>query len=646
MRNLKNILIALLISSQAFAGLPPTTVKGQLDSSPSVTFNIQVPHSQATRINGTTALLETGNKNTLINPNASGGTAGYSASGGSFTTGGSGNATYFSFDSGSAGEVVSSGYQTITSGDPWSGRNGIVSADFKCASGTCTHKLQVYDGTNILAEKSIVSSTSQFIRTSLNFIYPASGTVRWQVASVASNEPAVYWRDGFRGLAEGFNVADISQASLFGAGVWAATSNCEWSVTSSSFSSFSADTDCPNPSTKGVAVAAGTKIPALHFSSLPEGEYLIVAQGKFLTNGGNQTNRAWRFTDGTNVSTPNVFDNSVSASFGSISGHLSVGAALSNVDLQVQAKFPSTDSGRINAEVEDFAIYVYRFPTASQQAYKPDQTPASWSGYHDGDCDWSGTSSTYTDPAPDSTCTFTQNQSRNFSVSSYASGGDNLPGIVFSPPKTGRYLICVSGNQYDSSSSAIYSLQLTDGTNQISTYSMNQPNVANFATGYSTCGIWDASSISSATIKLQYKTNNGTYHIGGQGAGYHAVEWMITQIDAANSTPYLVGTVTSNTLGQERIERARITNGGSCAVSSQSGTWISSISRPGSGQCTLTIAAGIFSGSPECQCSAGNTSFSCVPDLSTTSATNVAIITRNSGTLADTDISISCVGPR
>jgi hypothetical protein len=60
------------LSLNAQAGLPPTTAKGQDDASASVTFNLQVPGSQSTRINGTTALIETGNDNLVPNPGAEG----------------------------------------------------------------------------------------------------------------------------------------------------------------------------------------------------------------------------------------------------------------------------------------------------------------------------------------------------------------------------------------------------------------------------------------------------------------------------------------------------------------------------------------------------------------------------------------------
>lgn len=63
------ILSFILSFSQAFAGLPPTTIKGQSTSTQApTTFNLQVPNSQSTRLGGTTALIETGNNNNNPDP--------------------------------------------------------------------------------------------------------------------------------------------------------------------------------------------------------------------------------------------------------------------------------------------------------------------------------------------------------------------------------------------------------------------------------------------------------------------------------------------------------------------------------------------------------------------------------------------------
>lgn len=68
MNFLKSAFLGLLISTQAVAGLPPTTSKGQSDAAASVTFNLQAPGVGFTRLGGTTALIETGAKNYAADP--------------------------------------------------------------------------------------------------------------------------------------------------------------------------------------------------------------------------------------------------------------------------------------------------------------------------------------------------------------------------------------------------------------------------------------------------------------------------------------------------------------------------------------------------------------------------------------------------
>ncbi len=59
---------SMVISCDALAGLPPTTIKGSRQTSPTTTFNYQVPNFQATNLGGVTSRIETGNANLLINP--------------------------------------------------------------------------------------------------------------------------------------------------------------------------------------------------------------------------------------------------------------------------------------------------------------------------------------------------------------------------------------------------------------------------------------------------------------------------------------------------------------------------------------------------------------------------------------------------
>src|SRR3990167_10841577 len=86
-KHFRKLFLGVVIFSafRAFAGLPPTSLKGQSGSS-TTTFNYQVPFNQATQVSGPTSLIETGNGNVLANSGWEGGTGSWRASAGTYTT--------------------------------------------------------------------------------------------------------------------------------------------------------------------------------------------------------------------------------------------------------------------------------------------------------------------------------------------------------------------------------------------------------------------------------------------------------------------------------------------------------------------------------------------------------------------------------
>jgi hypothetical protein len=59
---MKKLLIAYLFTlTNVFAGLPPTTLKGQSDTLKPTTFNFEAPNKQITNTASATGLIETGN---------------------------------------------------------------------------------------------------------------------------------------------------------------------------------------------------------------------------------------------------------------------------------------------------------------------------------------------------------------------------------------------------------------------------------------------------------------------------------------------------------------------------------------------------------------------------------------------------------
>ena len=135
-------------------------------------------------------------RNVLTNPGAENGASNITVSGGTLTTTTaaanrkSGNAA-FSWDSSAAAQTFSLKGVPVTTG---SGLNADLYAScyFKCDSGTCTHLIEVTDGTATTSQ-AIVSSTTGFVKTSV--FHPGSATITVRVKSVASNEPILYIDD-------------------------------------------------------------------------------------------------------------------------------------------------------------------------------------------------------------------------------------------------------------------------------------------------------------------------------------------------------------------------------------------------------------------------------------------------------------------
>ena len=266
--------------------------------------------------------------------------------------------------------------------------------------------------------------------------------------------------------------------------------------------------------------------------------------------------------------------------------------------------------------------------------------PASWSGYHATDCAWTTSSSSFADPAADASCTFTERTNRNFGT--VTSAGSKLPGIVFTPPSTGRYYICALAQASNSTSSNYSAYSMTDGTTEIAQGSSRYPNIVSTPI----CGIYNAASVASTTIKLQLKSIAGGNAII-DGSSSNAIEWSIYSLDQAFPAPVLVGSITSNSTGAERLERAAVTSTCSaspCTIASQSGSWLTNITRASTGNYSINFAAGMFSAAPTCNIIA-NGLIATINTNPTTSA--VVIDTKNTaGTSTDAQFFVQCMGPR
>jgi hypothetical protein len=156
--------------------------------------------------------------------------------------------------------------------------------------------------------------------------------------------------------------------------------------------------------------------------------------------------------------------------------------------------------------------------------------PAYWSGYHDSDCVFGRTNVAYGDPTADATCTLTAYQNNGFTVTSYLSGSDKLPGLVITPPRASCYLVSVQFGDFQATGAAIIGIRLTDGTTSIG--AITHTNAATTDQWLALTGIYCFASTSPQTLRLQTKSSAGAVNIQSTTtvAGDETIQWTIVEI--------------------------------------------------------------------------------------------------------------------
>ncbi|MHA2066260.1 MAG: hypothetical protein ACXABY_17960, partial [Candidatus Thorarchaeota archaeon] len=273
-------------------------------------------------------------------------------------------------------------YNAITIPKGYYNTNALAECKLQTPSGTATHTLEVYDGSAVVAEVVVTSSTTPVIAR-VNFIMPSSGTITLRFEAQA-NEPLIAIDDCYIGDAA--NLTEVSQASVFGTAKSLGTSACTWSTTSTSFASYAADSDCATITTTGSLSAPATKIPGFKVASLPPGGYRVVAIGDFSMS--STAVGGYRFHDGTTAGQPQVMNNQSSAvnvsSIGQVEGYFEYTTAQTNVTFEIQGFLSAgTANYVLNAipTTADLNFIIYRYPTSSELAFKADQTNRPWTAY-------------------------------------------------------------------------------------------------------------------------------------------------------------------------------------------------------------------------------------------------------------------------
>ena len=582
------------------------------------------------------------------------------------------------FDATATGQFVQSNLYTVPEG--LKGRNCEGTIHYK--GGDALLKLDVLDGSaNLLASRTLAASTNT-TRAGVIFPCPSSGSVRLRVESTGNAALIALDKATLGELV----LVDTQSPQLVASAFKAGTTSCSWSLTSTSYTDFGTDADCPGitvdaSSGVGQVVTTDDDLPQIVINNLPSGTYRITAT--FIGSSSAVTNQSFRLSDGAIGRGEQDFSIGTSAAANyALSATFTYGSA-GNRTFKIQGRQDTgtTFLGNDNAN-RRLQFIVERIPD-NQGAFRPDQV--AW--YVDGNIGTTGATnfalgtssvSAYTEMTDGSMELTLRSGSiaaqiacsgTNPSTGTTCSAGSESNGVAFTVPSPGAVLACASfGHQVLASSGSVNAyFQVVETPNNAQTILQEggarmQSYIENSINGHPVrvCGTFNFATAGLKTLRVMYEqiasgtiSTNQVNADEGASLGQRDVKWEVYPITQAVPAPLLVNSVVSSAAGVTRVEAAcfgttncnTICSASPCFVA-QEGSWISSVTRASAGVYTVNFVAGTFSSEPRCtlQNRTGNRRFY---GVNAHSASSISIAADDSaGTPADTAFSILCTGPR
>lgn len=643
----------------------------------------------------------------LLNPGFENGRAQWTASGGTFATASSGTSLLSgrisgTWDSGSAGQTLCSSQRTIPEGAK--GRPGIGSIAMIVPSGTSTHVLEVRDGSaNVLATSGARSyaggtSNSQRINTAV-FSYPNTGTVRLCLVSVASDEPLVAL-DLATVRTEPWQLVALQGASLVASGFFPTTANCSWDTTATgALTAFNADSDCPAPTLRtnegpGILLTTDTDLPQFTINNLPAGTCQVLFSGT-ITHTVAQTNASIGISDGT--TTDSVFTTVTQPTVGNGSGFNALSTfrytEAGNRTFSIRGRTVSgTQSVSIGTGFTSasptLSFSIWCSPLQANQALRADQV--GWKI----DASMGGANAAIGTSAQTSYVGITNSSldlvlnpgsataeiacATTTAPSGLTCSGDESVGIAFTPPTSGDYLVCASFSHESSVSGggavATYwqlvetpiNAQTISQEGKTRVESRNATPSGAVAVPVRLCGTFNFSSVSKKAIRLFYEQevaatigSNNIRMDRGTSQGQRDTHWEVYPVNPWLQSPVLTNSVISPLNGVTKVfgfTFGGASNNTNCTSTPCTVRWstaagdVTSVSRSAAGSYTVNFLSGAFSGPPACtaSCERVGTGVYAGSTYSFGSSSGIGVICHSGagGALADSEVQVTCIGPR
>lgn len=663
--------------------------------------------------NGITRLLETGYQNLLLNPDFENVTPATSwtssGAGGSIIVSAdstnviSGKQAVSLALTGSNGLVFS---QDVTPTIQISGQNFEYGVWVKTS--LTTVQVCARNAGATVGSCSNVSSDNVYHYYPINYPAPASGSVGVSVFTTGSTTGTVVIDNAYVGYPR--NIGTVAQATYWGGArlAGAAGGTCSFTENTSTgnndFKDLGTGSGCNAWTSSGNITTVATNDHRIIFSG--PGEFQVKIKGA-VGNGNNSQVCNWQLSDGTNVFEPQInYSASDAVTVPSLEWHVSQ-TDPSSKTYKIQAAGGSGGSCSISANLVGRALSwdVYRFPSQSQQAINSNlpvlPTIQKFTAV---------SSSTYVPPvgvsyihvrmvggggggaaAGAGASAGTLGGTTTFGTLT-ANGGQGTPTNSYSPGiggtaslGTGPVGTAIQGGNGGGVGQGVAGTFVSGGSGASSPFGSGGGGgtaaaaggsaIANTgagggggggavnttggaggsAGGYIDAIIYNPGSLS---YSVGAGGSGGTGGSGGNGGNGGSGYIEVTEYYQNSNAPVLIGSVTSSSAGMERVERVIFggTSSTDCTTSpcgyvSQSGSWLTSVTRTTTGEYRLNIAAGMFSSKPTCTCvsfQTGTDTAYCSIAHTISTATTVDLYTRTTATNTPVDStpSVLCQGPR
>lgn len=334
----------MLMSNLVFGqGDAPPFVQGQGQTTKSLATVIEVPNNLATKTSSSKTLIESGNKNLLVNPSFEHQTfnTGWTCTGitpiAETTTVVHGKKSMLLAASGSNFECYqdstlfnlnTTGMQFLASGLIRGPTN--LSGTVKVCSGSAG----VTSTTNCVT----IKNNGAFTRYRVPFVGGATSN-RISIVGTGSPTGNIYVDDTEMGPSDVRVGYDSS--SVYGTAYWAPILNCQWGQTGSTSSTYAdqaADTDCNTPTVTGAASAPATKVPQVNFTTLEPGDYTISANFHAYNSDGSSACWFGLTDENNNIIAEEYVAANSAVSSASIVGYRRVTSVTSNAQFKIRYK--------------------------------------------------------------------------------------------------------------------------------------------------------------------------------------------------------------------------------------------------------------------------------------------------------------------